>query len=83
MCVQGNGQDLNDETPGGDQETKVKKEGFFSSIGNIVSDFTGNIIKDFQGEEERSGKISVSNFPSIKIRMKALIVIDLKHENMC
>jgi hypothetical protein len=80
MYVQGNGQDLNDETPGGDQETKkVKKEGFFSSIGNIVSDFTENIIKDLQGEEERSGKISVSNFPSIKIRMKALIVIDLKH----
>ncbi|CAB3988366.1 ---NA--- [Paramuricea clavata] len=58
----GNGQDLNAETPGSDQETKtVKKEGFFSSIGNIVSDFTENIIKDFQGEEERSDKETNSN----------------------
>lgn len=60
MCVQGNGQDLNDETPGGDQETKVKKEGFFSSIGNIVSDFTENIIKDFQGEEDITSQIIIA-----------------------
>lgn len=50
--------DLNQKTLGvGDdkQTAEKKKEGFFSSVRHLVSDFTENIIKDFSGEDEEKG----------------------------
>ncbi len=63
MIIQENGQGQNEETAGNDQKTKLKNEGFFSSIGSIVSDFTENIYKDFQGDNKENGKIAIEYLP--------------------
>lgn len=66
MFFQGNTE--NPETPSDDDKdnAQLKKTGFFSSVRNLVSDFTENIIKDFQEEEQLSGKTCVSHFFTIE-----------------
>lgn len=58
VCLFQENGDLNQGMPGvgDDKETEEKKkEGFFSSVRDLVSNFTENIIKDFSGEEEEKG----------------------------